>query len=279
MIKKLLKNTSKPIRINRAVRAEIKGKLRLSLLKYVSAFTYTSTHPLDLLIPKERKVRSLVGGLETSMGTTVWEPIAKALAKMNGFEVIADKILMPVPFPPELASELAIIISLRETTTGWLPINDCIERFREVCRRINRDSITYVHPPAGTGVDIWIKKNGKEFAFDTKTVKPNVGNIKSFNKQLLEWYAYRICKDPEVQIECKVAYPYNPYSGDFWSHTPHTGGILEPRVDALVENEFWDFLSGFQNTFQVIIEIFTELKIEGVGSELPTIIGKMNSQE
>ncbi len=43
---------------------------------------------LDLIIPKERKIRSIVGGLETSLGTTLWEPLAKALAKENGFQVI-----------------------------------------------------------------------------------------------------------------------------------------------------------------------------------------------
>jgi hypothetical protein len=35
---------------------------------------------LDLIIPVERKIRSVVGGLETSLGTTLWEPLAKNLA-------------------------------------------------------------------------------------------------------------------------------------------------------------------------------------------------------
>lgn len=33
---------------------------------------------LDLLIPNERKIRSIVGGLETSLEPTLWEPLAKA---------------------------------------------------------------------------------------------------------------------------------------------------------------------------------------------------------
>ena len=244
-------------------------------MKYVGEFEYTSTQPLDLLIPKERNIRSLVGGLETSMGTTVWEPIAKTLAAMNGYQVIQDKILRPEPFPSRLASELAKIIALRENRATWISANECVLRFKEICKSLNRTNIKYVRPAAGTGVDIWLKKDNKEFAFDTKTVQPNLGSIKSFNKQILEWYAYRICKDPDVNIECKIAYPYNPYRDNFWIHSPHTTGVLEPHVDALVENEFWDFLSGFNDTYKLILEIFVELNNEGLGKELSVLIEKM----
>jgi Type II restriction endonuclease, TdeIII len=261
--------------IDGKIREEIKQSLRMSLLKYVGKFKYKSTQPLDLLIPKERKIRSLVGDLETSMGTTVWEPVAKTLASMNGYQIISDKILRPSPFPIKLASELAKTISLRENKSTWIPINECILRFRKVCKNISKNNITYVRPAAGTGVDIWIKKGNREFAFDTKTVQPNLGNIKSFNKQILEWYAFRICKDPDVNIECKIAYPYNPYKDNFWKHNPHTSGILQPGVDALVENEFWDTLSGFDNTYQLILEIFAELNNEGLGKELSSLIEKM----
>ena len=116
---------------------------------------------------------------------------------MNGFEIINEKILRPNPFPGELASELAILISLRENRATWVSTKECVKRLREVCRKIKRDSnVQYVPPPAGTGVDIRLKKNGREYAFDTKTVQPNLGGIKGFNKQLLEWYAYMLCKDP-----------------------------------------------------------------------------------
>ena len=254
--------------MDKALREEIKRQLRHSLQKYVSGFKYKTSHPLDLLIPKERKIRSLIGGLETSMGTRVWEPVAKTLAKNNGFELIEGKILGPSPMPEKLASELAKLITARENKSTWISSKDCVERLRKICRPINRTSLKYVRPAAGTGVDIYFRKNGIEYAYDTKTVQPNLGSIKSFNKQILEWYAYRICKDPEVKIECRIAYPYNPFPTDFWSHTPHTKGIMEHHVDAVLENEFWDFLSGMTNTYQHITEIFEELNAEGLGKEL-----------
>lgn len=258
--------------INHAFREKIKQNLQTSLQKYVNNFKYRKTQPLDLLIPTERKIRSVVGGLETSMGTTVWEPIAKALAEMNGFKIIDEKILKPKPFPPLLETELNTLVTLRENRDTWIPMNDCIKRLREISKRVDKHGIEYIKPAAGTGVDIRLKKGEKEYAFDTKTVQPNVGSIKSFNKQLLEWYAYILCQDPTVQISCKIAYPYNPHPDDFWSHKPHHLGILEPYVDAVVENEFWNFLSGEKNTYEEIIGIIKELRDEGFGLELSKLI-------
>lgn len=263
--------------MDKTLREEIKKNLKNSLRKYVSAFKYKNTQPLDLLIPKERKIRSVVGGLETSMGTTVWEPIAKTLAEMNGFELLNEKILRPDPFPEELAVKLGSLITLRENKDTWVSIRECKIRIAKVCKSLDRTNLKYVAPAAGTGVDLFFKKDGTEFAFDTKTVQPNLGSIKSFNKQILEWYAYRICKDPEVDIECKIAYPYNPYSNDFWGHTPHNQGVLEHGIDAVVENEFWDFLSGIDNTFQIIKDIFIELNDEGFGKELSGLIERIHT--
>lgn len=263
--------------MDNALRNQIKENLKNSLHKYISNFRYRNSQPLDLLIPKERKIRSVVGGLETSMGTTVWEPIAKTLAEMNGFEIINSKILRPHPFPEALAVELGSIITLRENRDTWISSNEAKNRLKELCRTIDRSELEYVPPASGTGVDLYFKKDGIEYAFDIKTVQPNVGSIKSFNKEIMEWYAYRICKEPEVEINCKIAYPYNPYSTNFWTHTPHTVGILEHSVDALVENEFWDFISGLSNTYQLITEIFTELNTEGFGQELSDLIERIHT--
>ena len=187
-------------------REEIKRNLKLSLRKYVSNFVYKNIQPLDFLIPKERKIRSVVGGLETSMGTTVWEPIAKTLAEMNGFEIIEQKILKPKPFPEKLANELSKLITLRENKKTWIPTKECVKRLKSVCNQIDGSDIEFVAPAPGTGVDVRIKKRGLEYAFDIKTVQPNLGSIKAFNKEILEWYAYRLCENPAANIKCIIAY-------------------------------------------------------------------------
>ncbi|HEY1645408.1 MAG TPA: TdeIII family type II restriction endonuclease [Candidatus Saccharimonadales bacterium] len=257
------------------LRAAIKQNLRKSIRDYILRFDSETTQPLDLLIPKERKIRSIVGGLETSMGTRVWEPMARALAENNGFEVIKDKILMPSPMPAELASELSTLISLRENKSTWLSAEECKNRLRKVCLKLDTSRIQYIPPPSGTGVDIFLKKNNKYYAYDTKTVQPNLGSIKGFNKQILEWYAYGLCKNPNIDLYCAIAFPYNPRQKNFWDYSPFNKGVLEPHVDALLEDEFWDFLSGLTNTYKYIVEIFEELNEEGFGKEISYMIDNL----
>lgn len=257
------------------LKQEIKEVIRISLLNYVSRFSYTSKHPLDTLIPTERKIRSLVGGLETSMGTKLWEPIAKVLAANNGFEVLEDKLKRPEPMPILLQTKLDYLMTVREHKATWLDRNEVASELRETVSSITpaeRAAIEYVAPASGSGVDIYFKKDNKYYAFDTKTVQPNVGDIKKFNRQLLEWYAYAIFKNPDIDFSGKIAYPYNPWGKDFWSREPHKSGALQPKVDAVVEDEFWDFVSGYEGTFRQIMEIFEELERDGLGDQLSEII-------
>lgn len=262
--------------MDKVLHNQIKQRLHDSLKRHVLNYKKKKLQPLDLLIPKERKIRSIVGGMETSMGTTVWEPVAKLLAKNNSFEIIEEKILMPSPFPTEYARKLSKLISNRESKSTWISAKECLEKFRTMSKKIDKKDIEYINPPPGSGVDIYLRKNGVDYAFDTKTVLPNVGDIKKFNKQIMEWYAYSVFKNPSINIECKIAYPYNPYSSDFWSSGKHKNGILKPGVEALVENEFWNFLSGFENTYQHITSIFNELRSEGFGDELSDLITELH---
>jgi len=261
--------------MDKELRQKVKDVIKISLENYVSNFEYTSTHPLDILIPTERRIRSLVGGLETSMGTKLWEPIAKVLALNNGFEILEEKLKRPKPMPNKLQTTLNHLITAREDKATWVGREEIIKKLRKAVKPITKNrraTVEYVDPAAGSGVDIFFKKGGKYYAFDTKTVKPNVGSIKSYNKQILEWYAYAIFKDPGIDFSGQIAYPYNPGAKDFWAEEPHKSGSLQPKVDALVEDEFWDFISGHEGTFRQIMDIFEELENEGFGKKLSEII-------
>ncbi len=48
-------------------------------------------HVLQEIFPVERRIRSIIGGLETSFGTKVWEPLAKQIAQQNGFKIYNEK--------------------------------------------------------------------------------------------------------------------------------------------------------------------------------------------
>lgn len=219
---------------------------------------------LDLLMPKERAIRSIVGGLETSMGTTLWEPLAKEIAKNNGFEIVSSKLELPANMPGSLSSVLGIIIEARENNNGLYNAESSHEAIKFNCQQFIANPISkFQKAPRGYGVDIWLKKDGVNYFFDTKTVQPNVGNYHKFLSQVLNWYAYFYARYPTEKAEGRIVFPYNPHEEDFWQKTMGGGKPIEKAKEGWVEDEFWDFLSGHKGTFMLIKESFKEIYDDG----------------
>lgn len=216
---------------------------------------------LDLIIPKERKVRSVVGGLETSLGTTLWEPLAKALAKENGFQIINEKLECPSNMPSNLHNTLQNIIDERKRRSGIYNAESSHKELKKVCQIFLTRPIEKFEPaPKGRGVDIWLKRDNVNYFFDTKTVQPNLSALVSFMEQVLTWYAYFYSRYPNQKAESRIVFPYNPTSVDFWDKTIGKGEPLERDNEAWVANQFWDFCSGLKDTYAIIEESFNELR-------------------
>jgi hypothetical protein len=220
---------------------------------------------LDLIIPIERKIRSIVGGMETSLGTTLWEPLAKNLALLNGFVVINEDLTCPANMPSDLQSTLQIVINGRKSRNSSYTSIFCHDRIREICQSfINNPITTFVSAPRGFGVDIWMRKNGVNYFFDTKTVQSNVGSYSKYFEQIINWYVYFYSQFPDQHAQGRIVFPYNPYNDhDFWSMTIGRGWPLEPDNEAWVENQFWDFCSGIPNTCQIIYRAFSSVSEAG----------------
>lgn len=228
---------------------------------------------LDLIIPRERKIRSIVGGLETSLGTTLWEPLAKALASKNGFEVINSNLESPVNMPANLSNTMKYIIDERKKQTGTFNGTTSHQEIKRICQTfINRPIDTFEPAPKGRGIDIWLKKNDINYFFDTKTVQPNLSTLVSCTEEVLDWYAYYYSRYPQGQAEARIVFPYNPHDGNFWDKTIGKGKPLEASTEAWVEDEFWNFCSGLNNTYQIIEDSFTELRESKVLEEHFNII-------
>lgn len=216
---------------------------------------------LDLIIPKERKIRSIVGGLETSLGTTLWEPLAKALATQNGFEVVESKLQCPVNMPSNLSNTLQTILDERRRNSRVYNAQSSHDAIRIVCQTFLTRPIDSFEPaPKGFGVDIWLRKNNVNYFFDTKTVQPNIGAYSKFVEQIINWYAFFYSRFPDQQAQARIVFPYNPHEGSFWDNAMGRGLPLERDNEGWVENQFWDFCSGLDNTFEIIIEAFNDLR-------------------
>lgn len=244
-------------------KALIKKTVKESILSFVKKNLKKKPkfQVLDLIIPKERKIRSTVGGLETSLGTTLWEPLAKALAKENGFEIIKEKLQSPSNIPSSLNNTLQTIVDERKKKDGSYNAKSSHEDIKKICQTfVKRKIIDFEPAPKGFGVDIWLKKNKINYFFDTKTVQPNLGTLSKCMEQVLNWYAYFYSRFPLEKAEARIVFPYNPHKGDFWDNTLAKGRPLEKNKEAWVEDEFWDFCSGIKGTYSIIKEAFIELE-------------------
>lgn len=230
---------------------------------------------LDLLIPRERKVRSIVGGLETSLGTTLWEPLGRALAENNGFKVHKGKLKQPAHMPGNLAAILSTVIEGRIQNNGVYDGSTAHAAIKQACSPFIQNPLpNFTNPPRGLGVDIWLEKDGINYFFDTKTVQPNLANFRSFLSQVLTWYAYFYAQNPQGQAEGRIVFPYNPNPGEnFWQKAMGRGRPLEPETEGWVEDRFWNFCSGEENTYAMITACFREIAETGeLENELEKIL-------
>ncbi|MDX8568144.1 TdeIII family type II restriction endonuclease [Elizabethkingia sp. HX XZB] len=218
---------------------------------------------LDLIIPEEREIRSVVGGMETSIGTTLWEPLAKAIAKLNGFEVLDQKLLSPSIMPSRLDGILQTLIEDRNHKQNTA--DQCHANIKEVCQIFLHKPINDFMPaPKGSGIDVWLYKDGVNYFFDTKTVQPNIADYRRYFEQLLKWYAFFYAKNPDQNAFARIVFPYNPYrEKDFWLNTKNKGFPLEPYNEGWVQNDFWDFCSGLEDTYSIIYEAFVNIATSG----------------
>jgi hypothetical protein len=168
---------------------------------------------------------------------------------------------MPDPLPTNIATVIETVLEDRLGGHGQFDGLKTEKAIIDACQRFIRSPVTsFVSPPTGEGVDIWLERGGIDYLFDTKTVYPNVGSYSKFLGQVVKWKAYFYSRFPTSKCQANIVFPYNPYGKiDFWSKTMNCGRPLDKNYDALVEDEFWDLLSGHKGTFEIIAESFIEM--------------------
>jgi hypothetical protein len=257
--------------MDETLKNKIKDELKANIRKFFRDKAKTPYQVLNHIFPAERRIRFLIGGLETSLGKQFWEPIAKVLSELNGFEVISTPLLSPKPFPETLQNELNSLINERKEND--ISTLECIARLRQAAAKSSFDNIEFVSPQSGTGVDIYLKKNGIEYLFDIKTTQPNQRDFNSFNSQILNWYSFRFARDSQCDVQARIIIPFNPFKKDWYLQNKSKLKVshLDSDNDLWVGNEFWDFCSGFENTLEHLQDIFIELGKENFSQEFHDI--------
>ncbi len=244
----------------------LRSSLRNKFSNYKSETKHMPFH--YRLLGKDRMaLYSFIQSLNTTFGTSIYEPVAKALATENFRD--AKTHVRPYNYISEEAyREIQRIITGLTTAESEPEKLNEIQTIRRVCREGNMEKVKL------TEVDIWLESFSGEFILiDFKTVKPNIGDFKGFKRQLLEWVAAETAKNPEVQIRTMIGIPYNPYEPEQYNRWT-IRGMLDLEEELLVAEELWEFIGG-EGTYSDLLDCFEAVGIE-LRSEIDEYFAKFN---
>lgn len=212
---------------------------------------------------------SFIHSLNTTFGTSIFEPVALALATSK-FKIA--KLHETAGNQISESAQRVIQDIMDDLTSGTARPNklDEIKKIRAVCQTGN---FRTVKP---TKVDVWLEsETGELFFFDIKTAKPNKGGFKEFKRTLLEWVACVLAENPNTSVNTLIAIPYNPYAPKPYSRWT-MAGMLDLEEELKVAEEFWDFLS-CEGTYNQLLDIFEEVGIE-LRSEIDDYFKRFNKK-
>lgn len=196
---------------------------------------------------------SFIHSLNTTFGTSIFEPVAETLASLN-FEFAKKQYIVGNSISEKAQSEIQRIMN--DLTVGKTPnkVNE-IERIRRVCDKGAMNKLKTVK------VDLLVQSSdGTAHLFDLKTAKPNISNFKDFKRTLLEWVAIFLAKKPTAKVNSYIAIPYNPYEPKPYERWT-LKGMLDIENELKVAEEFWDFL-GNEGTYSELLDCFERAGID-----------------
>jgi len=230
----------------------IKGSLRSKFQSYKPETNNMPFH-YRLLGQDRMALFSFVHSLNTTFGTSIFEPVAETLAGLH-FSAGQKQFVVGDAISEQAQTEIQRIMN--ELTMGKNPNkSDEIERIRKVCNKGVMNKLKTVK------VDLFVKGNDAVVhLFDLKTAKPNISNFKDFKRTLLEWVAIYLSQNPNADVHSYIAIPYNPYEPKPYERWT-LKGMLDLGNELKVAEEFWDFLGG-KGAYLDLLDCFERVGIE-----------------
>lgn len=225
-------------KITSLLEKKIEGKLR----RYARE---TSSMPfLIRLIQDSEKVAaySFIHSIATTLGMSIYEDVSKIIAEES-----AKECFTKYDVGGALSREQKSIIDdiVRKLRNG----EKKVDHDQEIKQVLNASTKDGKAQKEGRIADLYMLKNGVEYYFEIKTVKPNIDVFTKSKVKLLEWVARR--RNP---VKVFLAFPYNPYHPQPYERFTEQG-VLEKEKEFLIGKEYWDFLGG-DNTFEQLLELF-----------------------
>ena len=207
------------------------------------------------LLGKDRlALYQFIHSLNTNFGTTIFEPVAKVLAKEN-FKSVQSQQVAGLEISSEAHNVIQTIMDNLATAITNPNKPEEIEAIRKVCQSGTMKKVKL------TKVDIKLMaKDDTMILFDLKTAKPNAGGFKEFKRTLLEWTAASLADNPRLKIQTLIAIPYNPYEPQPYNRWTMRG-MIDLENELKVAKEFWDFLGG-NGAYDDLLDCFEQVGIE-----------------
>ena len=207
------------------------------------------------LLGKDRMALfSFIHSVNTTFGTSIYEPVAIALAR-DRFKVAETQVVPFNQISTEAHHQIQIIINrLRNADNASnKPLE--IQEIRKVCQIGDLNEVNL------TQVDIWLEDYEDElFLIDLKTAKPNKGDFQKFKRTLLEWTAAELARKPKAVVNTMIGIPYNPYEPKPYRKWTQKG-MLDPNHEILIAKGLWDFIGG-EGTYTELLNAFEDAGIE-----------------
>ena len=207
----------------------------------------TSMPFLARLIQDNEKIAaySFIHSMATTLGMSIYEDISVILAAETSEEAFRNYGVGGA-ISNEQKTVISNIISKLRNGNRIAKIDEEIKEVLEASAENGE------FQKSGNIADFFMKRNGQEYYFEIKTVKPNIDVFEKSKTKLLEWVARR-----RMPVNVYLAFPYNPYHPKPYHRFTEVGMMDSPN-DFLVGDEYWDFIGG-ENTFPELLKTFDEV--------------------
>lgn len=196
---------------------------------------------------------SFIQSLNATFGISIYEPVAKELAKTK-FISVETQYYLGQTITEEAQNKIQEILNDLSMGKEVDKLQET-EKIRKVAQKGKINKIKLVK------ADLFlVSKTGEIYLFDLKTAKPNITEFKSYKRTLLEWLAIYFYQNPKAKVNTLIAIPYNPYEPKPYARWTMKG-MLDLNHEVMVAEQFWDFLSG-KGTYQDLLDCFEKAGIE-----------------
>lgn len=208
----------------------------------------TSIPFLSRLIQDSEKVASysFIHSIATSLGMSIYEDVSKIIASEHSQECFTKYGMGGVLSKQQKSAIANIIRELRNNPS----VKSNIQEEKKMV--LKSSALGGKYQKGGNIADFYMKRDGKEYYFEIKTVKPNIDVFQESKTKLLEWVARK-----RKPIKVFLAFPYNPYHPQPYSRFTMQNMMDYPN-DFLIGEEYWNLLGG-EKTFEDLLNVFEKV--------------------